>query len=107
MVIRDIYSVRRIRCSPCPNFHLFWSLDDSTYVLLEECWFALPQLFFTCYLRPRDGNSQAGRCTYGEDDIQVQLMFYSTFEVLDLPGSGLMETRHVVKLCEPSPTPIL
>ena len=34
-------------------------------------------------------------------------MFYSTFEVLDLPGSGPMETRHVVKLCKPSPTPIL
>ena len=44
---------------------------------------------------------------YGEDDIAVQLMFYSTFEVLDLPGSGPMETCRVVKLYEPSPTPIL
>ena len=36
-------------------------------------------------------------------------MFYSTFEKLDsdLPSSGPMETRCVVKLYEPSPTPIL
>ena len=38
--------------------------------------------------------------------MAVQLMFYSTFEVLDLPSSGLMETRGVVKLYEPSLTPI-
>ena len=42
-----------------------------------------------------------------EDGLAVQLMFYSTFEVLDLPGSGPIETRRVVKLYEPSPTPIL
>ena len=27
---------------------------------------------------------------YGEDDIAVQLMFYSTLEVLDLPGWKLV-----------------
>ena len=48
-----------------------------------------------------------GRRTYGEDDIAVQLMFYSTFEKLVLPGSGPMETRRVVKLYKPSPIPIL
>ena len=74
-------------------------LDDSdpTEVPLEERWFALPQLYFTCYLRPRDhGRSPTGCRTFGEDNIAVQLMFYSTFEVLDLPGSGSMETRSVV-----------
>ena len=44
---------------------------------------------------------------YGEDDIQVQLMFYSIFAVLDLPCSGPMETRSVVKLYKPSLRPIL
>ena len=34
-------------------------------------------------------------------------MRYSTFKVLDLPCSGPMETRCVVKLYKPSPTPIL
>ena len=32
---------------------------------------------------------------------------HGTFEVLDLPGSGPMETRRVVKLYEPSLTPIV
>ena len=79
--------------------------DDPTDVPPEECWLARPQLCFTCHLRPRDGGSPTGRRTYGEDDIQVQWMFDSTFEVLDLPGSGPMETRRVVKLCEPAPQP--
>ena len=30
-------------------------LDDPSEVPLEECWMALPQLFFTCFLRPVGG----------------------------------------------------
>ena len=41
------------------------------------------------------------------DDIQVQLVFYSTFEPMVLPGGGPMEAMGVQKLYEPSPTPIL
>ena len=37
----------------------------------------------------------------------MQLVFYSTLEVVDMPGSGPMETRRFVKIYEPSPTPIL
>ncbi len=35
------------------------------------------------------------------------LVFFSTFEVLDLPIKGPMEDAGVVKLYEPSPTPCL
>ena len=90
-----------------PPYPFVQDCDNPTDVPPEECWFARPQLYLTCYLRPRDGRSPTGRRTYGEDDIQVQLMFYITFGVLDLPCSGLMETHRVVKLYEPSPTPIL
>ena len=45
--------------------------------------------------------------TYGPDDIQVYLMFFSTFEPVDLPGGGPMEAVGVQKLYKPSPTPIL
>ena len=38
---------------------------------------------------------------------RVQLVFYSTFEPVDLPGGGPMEAVGVQKLYEPSPTPIL
>jgi hypothetical protein len=34
---------------------------------------------------------------YGEDYIQVALLFYSTFKQLDLPGSGQMDKRDVQK----------
>jgi hypothetical protein len=45
--------------------------------------------------------------TYGPDDIRVDLMFFSTFEDLDLPGSGPMESKGIRKFYDPSPTPIL
>jgi hypothetical protein len=38
--------------------------------------------------------------TYGEDDIQAALVFYSTFEQLDLPGSGPMDKLDVQKYYE-------
>ena len=41
---------------------------------------------------------------YCPDDIQVQLVFYSTFEPMVLPGGGPMEAMGVQK---PSSTPIL
>ena len=40
-------------------------------------------------------------------DIQVQLVFYSTFKPMVLPGGGPLEAMGVQKLYEPSLTPIL
>ena len=74
----------------------------------SDCWVVRPQLFFSCHLlsmgerQPRRSNY-----TYGPDDIQVYLMFFSTFEPVDLPGGGPMEAVGVQKLYKPSPTPIL
>ena len=45
--------------------------------------------------------------TYGEDDFRVELVFYSTFEPLDLPCSGPMEAQGMPKFYEPLPTPVL
>ena len=45
--------------------------------------------------------------TYCLDDIQVQLVFYSTFEPMVLPMGGPMDAMGVQKLYAPSPTPIL
>jgi hypothetical protein len=39
-------------------------------------------------------------CTYGEDNIQVELVFYSTFEQLGLPCSGPMDNLDVQKYYE-------
>jgi hypothetical protein len=39
------------------------------------------------------------------DNIQVALVFYSIFEQLDLPGSGLMDERDIQKYYEPTGPP--
>jgi hypothetical protein len=46
----------------------------------------------TCHLRLTDGLLPKARRIYGENDIQVALVFYSTFEQLDLPCSGPSRT---------------
>ena len=78
---------------------------DRHDVPLEDCWYASPQLFFTCVLQPKDGRLPKKR-TYktGPDDIVYTLVFFSTFEELKLPIKGPMEDAGVIKLYEPSPT---
>ena len=77
-------------------------------VPLEDCWYARPQLLFTCYLRPKHGRAPKNpNYRYGPDDIHKHLVFFSTFEELKLPISGPMERAGVTKLYEPSPTPCL
>ena len=82
--------------------------EDRHDVPLEDCWYARPQLFFTCVMRPKNGRlPKDKRCHAGPDDIRYTLVFFSTFEVLDLPIKGPMEDAGVTKLYEPSPTPCL
>jgi len=82
--------------------------EVSQDVPLEDCWYARPQLLFTCYLRPTGGRppkNASYRC--GPDDLRYNLVFFSTFEELKLPISGPMERAGVTKLYEPFPTPCL
>ncbi len=79
--------------------------EDRIDVSLEDCWYALPQLFFICHLCPRDGRlTKNPSYRTGPDDNPV---FFSTFEELKSPIRGPMEDARVVKLYEPSPTPCL
>ncbi len=82
--------------------------EDHNDVDLEDCWTALPQLFFSCHLHPKGGRKpKDGRHKTGPDDLRYDLVFFSTFEELTLPIKGPMEDAGVVKLYEPSPTPCL
>ena len=73
--------------------------ESSSDVPLDQGWVVRPQLFFSCHLRPRGARlPRRANYTYGPDDIQVQLVFYSTFEP---------KAMGVQRLYEPSPTPIL
>jgi hypothetical protein len=66
--------------------------EVSQDVPLEDCWYARPQLLFTCYLRPSGGRppkNASYRC--GPDDLRYNLVFFSTFEELKLPISRPMD----------------
>jgi hypothetical protein len=82
--------------------------EDRHDVPLEDCWYARPQLFFNCTLRPKDGR-QPKNTTYicGPDDLSFNLVFFNTFGELILPFKWPMEDAGVIKLYEPSPTPCL
>jgi hypothetical protein len=82
--------------------------EDAADVPWEDMWYARAQLFFTCHLRPTGGR-QPKNPSYkiGPDDLLFNLVFFSTFEELDLPINGPMEGAAVLKLYEPSPTPCL
>ena len=50
-------------------------------------------------MHPKDGRMpKTGRHKTGPDDVKVNLVFFSTFEELQLPIKGPMEDAGVVKL---------
>ena len=103
MVIPDICSVHRILCSQCPYIHLSWTAQRTS--LSNSVGLPCPSFTSPAILDP--GMEVANRPLHicrGWHSCSVDV--YSTFEVLDLPSSGSIETRHVVKLYESSPTPI-
>ncbi len=63
--------------------------DDPADVPFEDCWYARPQLFFNCHLRP-SGARPPKNSSYkiGPDDLLFQLVFFSTFENLNLSIHG-------------------
>ncbi len=86
----------------------YWFEEVNNNVPLKDCWYACPQLLFTCYLCPKGGRppkNQTYSCS--PDDLCYHLVFFSTFEELKLPISWLMESAGVTKSYEPFPTSCL
>jgi hypothetical protein len=82
--------------------------DDPADIPFEDSWYARPQLFFTCNLRPTGGRPPKNPSyKIGPDDLLFNLVFFSTFEELQLPIHGPMEDAGVIKLYDPSPIPCL
>ena len=82
------------------NYDVAESLFDQ-----DRMWFVRPQLFFHCTLRPigaRVGGSN--RC---DEDIPLDLVFSNPFEELGLKTAGIMESRGIHRVYEPSPVPTL
>jgi hypothetical protein len=80
--------------------------EDIGDIPFKDCWYARPQLFFQCYLRPTGGPT-CGRQPknwshkIGPDDLLFNLVFFSTFEELILPIHGPMEDAEAINLYEP------
>ena len=68
-------------------------------------WFVHPQLFFHCTLRPI--GIAAGRFNRSDEDIPLDLVFFSPFEELNLRTAGIMESKGIHRVYEPSPVPTL
>ena len=74
--------------------------EDIDNVPFKDCCYARPQLFFQCHLRPTGGwlpKNQSYKIA--PDDLLFNLVFFSTFEELNLPIHGPMEDAEVMKLC--------
>ena len=81
-------------------------LEDPADVPVENSWYARPQLFFSCWFHPMDCRQPSqGNYTRGPDDFEMQLVFLSTFDELQLPARGPMDDA-TTQLYDPSPTPI-
>ncbi len=82
--------------------------DELNDVLFEDCWYARPQLVFSCHLRPAGGRTPKNPSyRFDPHDLLFILVVFSTFEELNLPIHGPMEDAGVLKLYDPSLIPCL
>ncbi len=56
-------------------------------------WFARPQLFFHCMLRPI--GTAAGSFNHSDEDILLNLVFFSPLEELRLRTAGIMKSKGI------------
>ena len=59
----------------------------------DSMWFVRPQLFFHCTLCPI--GTVAGRFNRSEENIQLDLVFFSPFEELRLRTAGIIESKGI------------
>jgi hypothetical protein len=59
--------------------------------------------FFHCMLRPI--GTVAGSINRSDEDIQLDLIFFSPFEELRLRTAGIMKSKGIHRVYEPSPVP--
>ncbi len=73
----------------------------------ESMWFVRPQLFFHCTLRPiLDRVGGYNRCDK-DIPLRLDLVFFSPSEELRLRTAGIMESKGIHRVYEPSPVPTL
>ncbi len=93
-----------------PDPHYISDRDDGNDIAAalsdpDSMWIVRPQMFFSCTVRPL--TSRVDRYNNPPDDIPLDLVFFSAFQVLHLQFTGTMEFNRIRKLYEPSPVPAL
>jgi hypothetical protein len=68
----------------------------------DSMWFVRPQLFFHCTLRLI--GTVAGSYNRSDEDIPLNLVFFSPFGEPRLRTAGIMESKGIHRVYEPSPT---
>jgi hypothetical protein len=80
--------------------------EDRLDVALEDCWYARPQLFFKCYLRPKHG-----RLHTKQDQIYTSIYVYIlvctcltiSYQMICCANSSLDVASHVWVVCQLRP----
>ncbi len=70
----------------------------------DSMWIVRPQLFFTCTVRPP--HATIGRHNKYAEDIALNLVFFSAFEVLRLRTTGTIESNGIRKCMNPHLSPV-
>ena len=105
MIIHDLSLFRRMLCSLSPHIRTWWG-NPPMFPSISVGWSGLGVFLLPSAAQLRTA-AEKGQLHVGPDDIQVQLVFYSTSEPMVLPGGRPMKAMGVQKLYEPSPAPIL
>ncbi len=83
-----------------------WQVKDAEHRLRHKLFPANAWMkFFHCTLRPI--GTVAGSIKRSDEDIPLDLIFFSPFEELRLRTAGIMESRGIHRVYEPSPVPTL
>jgi hypothetical protein len=82
------------------NYDVAESLFDP-----DSMWFVRRQLLFHCTLRPI--GAVTGHFNCSDEDIPLDLIFFSPFEERRLRTAGVMESKGIHRVYEPSPVPTL
>ncbi len=62
----------------------------------DSMWFVRPQLFFHCTLRPT--GASVGSYNSWDEDIQLNLVFFSFFQEHRLRTAGIMESKGIHRI---------
>ncbi len=83
-----------------------WQVKDAEHRLRHKLFPANDWMkFFHCTLRPI--GTVAGSFNCSDEDIPLDLIFFSLFEELRLRTAGIMELKGIHRVYDPSPVPTL